>query len=188
MARGPSTRLLGHLARTATLRSPEAATGTASGIPSTSGRAIASSSNGNGIGSSGNKGRLFPSATSSAPGSTPGQFTQTRGNLMGVQATKLEAPITAIPEIQTDLFGAVSPVTDSQVQEGVFKNVDGHRFEDGRYKAFQDEISGFIPKERQYTDPVRTFSYGTDASFYRLNPKMVVKVSAGCLLASNETC
>ena len=34
----------------------------------------------------------------------------------------------------------------------------------------------FIPKARQYTDPVRTFAYGTDASFYRLNPKMVVKV------------
>ena len=36
--------------------------------------------------------------------------------------------------------------------------------------------SDFIPKDRQFTDPVRTFAYGTDASFYRLNPKMVVKV------------
>eukprot|EP00955_Chlamydomonas_euryale_P011818 126986-Chlamydomonas_euryale.AAC.6 len=50
------------------------------------------------------------------------------------------------------------------------------RFEDGRYKAFMTEISEFIPDARQYTDPVRTFAYGTDASFYRLNPKMVVKV------------
>jgi hypothetical protein len=31
--------------------------------------------------------------------------------------------------------------------------------------------------ERQYSDPVRTFAYGTDASFYRLTPKLVVKVS-----------
>ena len=31
-------------------------------------------------------------------------------------------------------------------------------------------------EERQFTDPVRTFAYGTDASFYRLNPKLVVKV------------
>ena len=38
------------------------------------------------------------------------------------------------------------------------------------------EISGFIPEARQFTDSVRTFAYGTDASFYRLNPKMVVKV------------
>ena len=33
-----------------------------------------------------------------------------------------------------------------------------------------------MPKARQYTDPVRTFAYGTDASFYRLNPKLVLKV------------
>ena len=38
------------------------------------------------------------------------------------------------------------------------------------------EISSFIPEARQFTDAVRTFAYGTDASFYRLNPKMVVKV------------
>lgn len=56
------------------------------------------------------------------------------------------------------------------------RNVDGHRFEDGRYAAFTTEITSFIPKERQFTDPVRTLAYGTDASFYRLNPKMVVKV------------
>jgi D-lactate dehydrogenase len=56
------------------------------------------------------------------------------------------------------------------------RNVDGHRFEDGRYAAFAADIAEFIPKERQYTDAVRTLAYGTDASFYRLNPKMVVKV------------
>ena len=33
-----------------------------------------------------------------------------------------------------------------------------------------------MPKARQFTDAVRTFAYGTDASFYRLNPKLVVKV------------
>lgn len=50
------------------------------------------------------------------------------------------------------------------------------RFDDGRYQAFRQEIQQFIEQERVYTDPVRTFAYGTDASFYRLNPKMVVKV------------
>jgi D-lactate dehydrogenase len=37
-------------------------------------------------------------------------------------------------------------------------------------------VSQFIGEERIFTDPVRTFAYGTDASFYRLNPKMVIKV------------
>lgn len=91
-------------------------------------------------------------------------------------ALKVDQEVHVVPEITTDLFGAVSPVSGEAVQEGVFKNVDGHRFDDGRYKAFQQEISSFIGTERQFTDPVRTFAYGTDASFYRLNPKMVVKV------------
>ena len=34
------------------------------------------------------------------------------------------------------------------------------------FDPFQ-EITPFIPKERQFTDAVRTFAYGTDASFYR---------------------
>ena len=42
--------------------------------------------------------------------------------------------------------------------------------------CFLQDISEFIPESRQFTDAVRTFAYGTDASFYRLNPKMVVKV------------
>lgn len=32
-----------------------------------------------------------------------------------------------IPEITTDLFGAVSPVEDHAIKEGVFENKDGHR-------------------------------------------------------------
>jgi hypothetical protein len=40
-------------------------------------------------------------------------------------------------------------------------------------------VSQFIGEERIFTDPVRTFAYGTDASFYRLNPKMVIKVGLG---------
>lgn len=64
----------------------------------------------------------------------------------------------------------------SAQHSSVWQNKDGKRIEDGRYAAFSEAISGFIPKERQFTDPVRTFAYGTDASFYRLNPKLVVKV------------
>ena len=94
-----------------------------------------------------------------------------------------EAAEPAAPEIYVDAVGAVSIVTDTDLapMPGVFRNVDGHRNEDGRYAAFTEEITGFIPRERQFTDPVRTFAYGTDASFYRLNPRMVVKARASWL-------
>ena len=58
-----------------------------------------------------------------------------------------------------------------------YRNVDGERIDDGRYTAFQQDISSFVPAERIITDSVRTFAYGTDASFYRLNPRVVVKVA-----------
>ncbi|PNW82667.1 hypothetical protein CHLRE_06g288700v5 [Chlamydomonas reinhardtii] len=96
---------------------------------------------------------------------------------VAVQQSTQQAVKVVVPAIKVDLVGAVSSVSESdKVEPGVFKNVDGHRFEDGRYAAFVEEITKFIPKERQYSDPVRTFAYGTDASFYRLNPKLVVKV------------
>lgn len=46
----------------------------------------------------------------------------------------------------------------------------------GSYLAFNNEIQSFIPKSRIYTDPLHTYAYGTDASFYRLIPKVVVFV------------
>lgn len=82
-----------------------------------------------------------------------------------------------VPAVKVDLYGAISVVPEGEkLQEGVFINKDGHRFEDGRYARFMEEISTFVSKDRQLSDPVRTFAYGTDASFYRLNPKLVVKV------------
>lgn len=51
-----------------------------------------------------------------------------------------------VPAVTTDLYGAISAVTEgSHVEEGVFKNVDGHRFEDGRYKAFIQVRSPSLP-------------------------------------------
>lgn len=105
-------------------------------------------------------------------------FQQTRSSSLAAHAVKTEtSTATLVPEVYVDTFGAVSVVSEEKVKEGVYKNVDGHRFEDGRYKAFMEEISSFVSNERQFTDPVRTFAYGTDASFYRLNPKLVVKVN-----------
>jgi len=67
---------------------------------------------------------------------------------------------------------------DLSVQQDVYENVDGRRFDDGRYKAFMQDVGEFVPEARLFTDPVRTFAYGTDASFYRLNPKLVIKVNS----------
>ena len=44
------------------------------------------------------------------------------------------------------------------------------------YKEFQREIEQFIPKANIIIDPLWTLAYGTDASFYRLIPKIVVNV------------
>lgn len=46
---------------------------------------------------------------------------------------------------------------------------------EGGYKQFREDIKGVVPDSRVFTDPLRTLAYGTDASFYRLVPKIVVK-------------
>ena len=38
------------------------------------------------------------------------------------------------------------------------------------------DLNAFIPEERLIDDPLRTLAYGSDASFYRLIPQLVVKV------------
>ena len=43
-------------------------------------------------------------------------------------------------------------------------------------KALKAALGGFIEDGRLIDDPLRTLAYGTDASFYRLVPKLVVKV------------
>lgn len=45
----------------------------------------------------------------------------------------------------------------------------------GKYTEFYNLISKHISKERIYTDELRTLAYGTDAGFYRLIPKIVIK-------------
>lgn len=45
-----------------------------------------------------------------------------------------------------------------------------------RYQAILDQLKTFIPKQRLISDPLRTLAYGTDASFYRLIPQLVVRV------------
>jgi D-lactate dehydrogenase len=45
-----------------------------------------------------------------------------------------------------------------------------------RYAEFYKKISGTIAKKNIITDPLRTITFGTDASFYRLIPKIVINV------------
>ena len=45
----------------------------------------------------------------------------------------------------------------------------------GKYKTLYDELIRKIDKKRIFHDPLHTLAYGTDASFYRLIPKMVIR-------------
>ncbi len=46
------------------------------------------------------------------------------------------------------------------------------------YQQLHRDLQQFIPAERLITDPLRTLAYGTDASLYRLIPKLVVRVDS----------
>lgn len=48
----------------------------------------------------------------------------------------------------------------------------------GKYAHLYVEILKFLPADRVYTDELRTLAYGTDAGFYRLIPKIVIKADA----------
>lgn len=48
---------------------------------------------------------------------------------------------------------------------------------EARYQGLYEELRGFIPEERLIRDPLRRLAYGTDASFYRLVPQLVVRVA-----------
>ena len=43
------------------------------------------------------------------------------------------------------------------------------------FAGFLSELGNIIPKERIYTDELRTFGWGTDASCYRVTPRIVVR-------------
>ena len=44
--------------------------------------------------------------------------------------------------------------------------------------AFLAAAARLIPAERRFDDPLSTLAFGTDASFYRLIPKLVVRVES----------
>ncbi len=42
-------------------------------------------------------------------------------------------------------------------------------------EEFLNEIKALLPQERIYTDELRRLAWGTDASFYRLTPRVVIR-------------
>ncbi|WP_110951484.1 FAD-binding and (Fe-S)-binding domain-containing protein [Pseudomonas bohemica] len=44
--------------------------------------------------------------------------------------------------------------------------------------AFLADVKRLIPAERRFDDPLSTLAFGTDASFYRLIPKLVIRVES----------
>lgn len=45
----------------------------------------------------------------------------------------------------------------------------------GEYRLFYEALLPVIPKERMFHDALSTLAFGTDASFYRLIPKLVIR-------------
>lgn len=48
----------------------------------------------------------------------------------------------------------------------------------GNYQKFYEQIIEVIEPKRVFTDALHTLAYGTDASFYRLVPKIVIKANS----------
>ena len=46
-----------------------------------------------------------------------------------------------------------------------------------KYSRFLEKVGKFVPKNALYTDEIRRFAWGTDAGFYRLVPKIVIRSS-----------
>ena len=46
-----------------------------------------------------------------------------------------------------------------------------------KYKDFLSQVEDFIPKDRIYTDELRRLCWGTDAGFYRMVPKIVLRAA-----------
>ena len=49
---------------------------------------------------------------------------------------------------------------------------------DSRYRSFLRSIRSFLPENRIYTDSLRLLCWGTDAGFYRLMPKIVIRAAS----------
>ncbi len=58
------------------------------------------------------------------------------------------------------------------------KKKNDYRALPSEYRSFYDAAAVFIPAARLLIDPFKTLAFGTDASFYRLIPKIVIKTES----------
>jgi len=125
-----------------------------------------------------------PAARAATPAAAAAAASAALPELAHAPVDAFPPPRPIITAIKTDAFGAVSPAEEGGAAGGaasapaLFRNEDGARVDDGRYGRFLASITSDagIPADRIFQDPLRTFAYATDASFYRLVPKAVVKV------------
>ena len=91
--------------------------------------------------------------------------------------TTSAAPKGAVPDF---IINHVAPIHSGSQWLQTKRQSEEERFGEaaleGGYKSFREDIRSVVPDSRVFTDPLRTLAYGTDASFYRLVPKIVVKV------------
>jgi len=88
--------------------------------------------------------------------------------LSQAQALQREPPAAMVAPVVSRLPAERTPTA--------YRNADGMRVDDGRYTSFKAAVRKQLGEEAVVDDPVRTFAFGTDASFYRLTPQAVVRV------------
>ena len=65
-----------------------------------------------------------------------------------------------------------------QILEAYHQSELNYRCPRRYYDNLHHDLQQFIPAARLIGDPLRTLAYGTDASLYRLIPKLVVRVDS----------
>ena len=100
----------------------------------------------------------------------------TRGPVLLLRRASVAQPAAASSGPAVAGSSKLPPAQDPGRSPPAYRNVDGLRHDDGRYKAFKSTVRTLLGDDSVVDDPVRTFAYGTDASFYRLTPQAVVKV------------
>jgi len=133
-------------------------------------------------------GLLLRSVSGRAVHSTPptgaNQAAQKQESVEAARSPAASATTTSVPagsgKVPDFIINHVSPVHSGTQWLASKRASDSSEYGDnslvGGYKQFRDDIKNVVPDSRVFTDPLRTLAYGTDASFYRLVPKIVVKV------------
>lgn len=75
-----------------------------------------------------NAGAIQQEVLAAATAAAASSLQHVRGQAQAALQVEQQVQQQVIPEITTDLFGAVSPVEEGTIKEGVFENKDGYRW------------------------------------------------------------